>query len=256
MLDVIPDDCIRYLCSLDHIYIINLQPLFLTCKKIYVISNRYFNDIINRDYKLLIQDNHIEYPKNAYLSMYKIYGNKIVIDISKLHYLMILIISTNNIELIMILYKTMLNSIKLLNFSDLIKHSLKSSEVLSYLLTQSPLLSIFQVMTIVDYYDQNKINSIENIKNVMNKYDYHKNSVIINYLLHKNLKMFKLFIDYENCNEWLAKTICIDNKEAVKYIMTTFKYDTKKVYSILSENYPYNKDKIYEFLALDQAMND
>lgn len=51
----------------------------------------------------LIRDNNLNNAKQTYMLTYKIYGSKFVLDKSKLQYLAIQSITTNNIELLEIL---------------------------------------------------------------------------------------------------------------------------------------------------------
>lgn len=251
MSDLIYDDCIRQLCSLDYAYILKLQPLFLTCKNIYTISNSCFNDIIKRDYRFLIRGNYMKNPKNVYLCLCEVYRGKYYICTSLLYQLIKTVISTNNNELMEILFKTVPNSLNSLDACDLIKYALKvKSSKLEYLLSRSSLIGLTQIYSIIDYYIHYKIDSPLDIKSIIDKYSYVTDDLTQTYLIERRLQQFKLFVDDKNCNELLAKAMVYNNKEAAKYIMSTYNYDKLKVYHILLTNYHVNTDQVYKFLTL------
>lgn len=205
MLDSIPDDCLTHLYNIE-------SSLFLTCKRLYSISNVVFNEILKRDYKMLIRNNYLENAMKTYHCIYNVYGSEFVLCKDKLSNLIIKSLSTNNIELLGLLYKTFPNvinsqTIKLKLSTEIIKNKriddiefittlyniipsimnlqiikfdllkraiyIKSLPIINYLLSQTPLLSTYDTQEIIRYYFIYKINMPIIIDNIINTYDDH-----------------------------------------------------------------------------------
>ena len=79
MLDL-PDDFFSHLFQMNYPSFKNISPLFSTCNKLNLLSNLYIINIIKKDYKLLVRNYYVKSPKRIYNSIYKIYGNKFVLE--------------------------------------------------------------------------------------------------------------------------------------------------------------------------------
>jgi hypothetical protein len=81
---LLPYDCFSYLFDTNYPSFKDITPLFLTCSKLNTISNTYINNILQKNYKLLISNNYLKTPKQTYNSIYKIYEDKFYICKDKL----------------------------------------------------------------------------------------------------------------------------------------------------------------------------
>ena len=152
------DDCFTYLCSL---YNLSKNNLFLTCQKLYQISNHYFNDVLKRDYKLLIRSNTLLNPKQSYASIFKIYGSSFIIHRYYLIELAEDCIITNNLELMTLLFKVAPNTMNTLDLIDnlmLMAMNKKNIIIFNYLVNEAPLLKKYTIEFFIRNYFYNKIN--------------------------------------------------------------------------------------------------
>jgi hypothetical protein len=84
----------------------------LVSRKIKLISNIVINNKLKRNYKIIIRNNNLLNPLQAYNNIYKIYENKFVIDNEKISELLELINNNKNFELFEILCKTIPKTIR------------------------------------------------------------------------------------------------------------------------------------------------
>ena len=197
MLDLL-NDCLLYLFNLNYPSFENIRSLFLTCNKLNLLSDVYINNILKKDFKLIIRDNHIKNPKSTYMLICKIYGSKFVLDKSKLQYLAVQSILTNNIELLEILYKTASHTMKskdtiLILFRNALE--VKSLDIVNYLLEQHQTIDEDLIIKIVNQYYSNKINSVLLLKSIIDKNNHYKETILSHSLYNNDLDIFKLFID-------------------------------------------------------------
>jgi len=197
MLDL-PDDCLLYLFNLNYPSFENIRALFLTCNKLNLLSDVYINNILKKDFKLIIRDNHLKTPKQSYILIYKIYGSKFVLDKSKLQYLAVQSMITNNIELLEILYGTASHTMKskdtvLILFRNALE--VKSLNIINYLLEQHQMIDEDLIIKIVNQYYSNKINSVLILKSIIDKNTNYKETILSHSLYNNDLDIFKLFID-------------------------------------------------------------
>jgi len=205
MLDL-PDDCLLYLFNLNYPSFENTRALFLTCTKLNLLSDVYINNIIKKDFKLIIRDNNLKTPKQNYMLISKIYGSKFVLDKSKLQDLAIQSILTNNIELLELLHKTAAHSMKSKDTALILFRSalyVKSLDIVNYLLEQHQVIDEDLIIKIVNDYYSNKIDSVLIIKSIIDKNNEYKEDIMICSLQNNDLDIFKLFIGQNDLTDIL-----------------------------------------------------
>ena len=232
MLDL-PDDCLKYLFRCSSFG--NIIPLFSTCNRLNVISDNYINDILKKDFRLLIRDNKLENIKKSYMSIYKIYGNKFILDKSKLQNLLNESIITNNMGLLQLLHKTSANSMKSTQTVFLLLKSalsIKSEMFFNYILEKHQIPNEEDIWEIVHYYYSNKINLPSILKKLFDKSKIYKEIIIMYSLNNNDLDIFKLLI---NQNELLG---------ILNYVISEFSPFSKPVInSIVKYYYANNIDQ-------------
>lgn len=239
----LPNDCLSYLFDTSYPSLKDITPLFITCHKLNTISDTCTNNILNKNYKLLIRNNHLKTPKQTYNSIYKIYEEKFVMCKTKLCDLAIQSVITNNVELLNLLHKNTSNTIKSIEFTmKLFKSALdiKSLEIINCLLEQYLILETELFHQIIHYYYYNKINSPIILKSIIDKNIEYKDIIICQSLTYNDLDTLKLFINDENADDLLTRAIKISNIKAAIYIIEHFKYDENIVKNLIknkSEHY-------------------
>lgn len=240
MLDLIPEDYFTYLCNINYKCYKDSMSIFLTCRKLYLMGNTITNNILGKNYKVLIQDYYIEDPKKTYCNIYDTYGRdftmlkynskltNFITCKSKITNLAIESILTNNINLLYLLYKVVPDSMNMKDVkTKMIKAAMdvKSISTVNYLLLQSPLLAIFEAEEIVIYYYSNKINSHNIIETIIAHNDTYVYTFMKQSLINHDLHIFKLLANDENVNWALKTAIHESDTNAVRYMTDTFEYD-------------------------------
>ena len=224
------DDCFTYLCSL---YNLSKNNLFLTCQKLYQISNHYFNDVFI-NYKLLIRSNTLLNPKQSYASIFKIYGSSFIIHRYYLIELAKDCIITNNLELITLLFKvapTTMNTVNLIDDLMLMAMNKKNIIIFNYLVNEAPLINKYIIEFFIRNYFYNKINEPLFLKSLYDLNVYH--SIFLEQALYSHhLDLFKLVVN-TNVDDLLKKSIYKSNLNFAEYIMTNFKYDYYQLHKVL-----------------------
>ena len=247
------DDCLTYLFHVSYPFLKDITYLFITCHKLNTISNICINNILKKNYKLLIRNDYLKTPKQTYGSISRIYGEKFVMCKSKLCDLAVQSVLTNNTELLNLLHKNASNTIKSKESTMVLYQSaldIKSLEIINCLLEHYPVLQKELFEKIIDYYYFNKINSPIILKNIIDKNIDHKDIIICKSLVCDDLDTLKFFIDDENANDLLTRAIKISNIKAAIYIIQHFKYD-ENILKILIENrreYTYMTQQIVDAL--------
>lgn len=255
MLDSIPDDYFTYLCNNDYPYFKTYTYLFLTCNKLYLLNKTYINNLVNSNYKLLIKNNHIENPKRIHNCIYEVYGSKFIMCKFKLNDLAIKSISTDNIELLKLLYKIAPNTMKSEELKlDMFRSAfnIKSPQIVNYLLSQSPSLPRDEMERIIKHYFCNQINSPILLINIILLNDPHhicgtKELVIESALRHNDLSMLQLLMNDNDATELLIRSIKMNNIRTSANIMQNLKYDKNKFFEVI---YPYKESYTYMFNVL------
>ena len=199
MLDL-PDDCLLYLFNLNYPSFENIRSLFLTCTRLNLLSDVYINNVLKKDFKLIIRDNNLNNAKESYMLIYKIYGNIFTLDKSKLQFLAVQSLLTNNIELLELLYKTASNTLKSkMTVFALFRTALniKSEFFINYLLEKNKIIDNELIAEIVSHYYINNIDLPEILKNIIDKnenYNEHKDDIVMNVCLKR--KIYSLYLNH------------------------------------------------------------
>lgn len=195
MLDL-PDDCLLYLFNLNYPSFENIKVLFLTCTKLNLISDIYINNILNKNFRLIIRDNYLKSAKKTYMSIYKLYGSTFTLERSKLEFLAVQSLLTNNIELLELLYKTASNTMKsqatiFVLFINAL--NIKSQFFINYLLEKHEIIDENLIEQIVTYYYVNKIDSPSILKSILDN-NKNKDKIVMNACLKRKISYL-----YQSC---------------------------------------------------------
>ncbi len=249
------DDCFSYLFDISYPFFKDVIPLFITYYKLNIISNTCTNNILQKNYKLLIRDYDLKNPKKVYNSIYKIYGDKFVMCRYKLFNLANQSVTTDNIELLDLLYKNASNSMKSRDIIYKLFESalnIKSLDIIVCLLEQYSVLEEELFEKIIHHYYYIKVDAPIILKIIINKNIKHKDIIISKLLTHDDLDILKLFINDTNCYDLLTRAIKISNIKAVIYIIEHFDYDKNIVESLIKNksNHPYMTQGVVDVLKI------
>jgi hypothetical protein len=167
----------------------NIGSLFLTCSKLNLLSDSYINNILKKDFKLIIRGNNLNNVKKSYMLIYKIYGNNFNFERSKLKGLAVQSLLTNNIELLELIHKAASSTMESEDtVYDLFANALniKSLKLINYLLEKYQIIDNFLIERIVTHYYVNKIDSPLILKSILDK-NKDKDEIMMNASLNERI---------------------------------------------------------------------
>lgn len=246
-MDYLTDDSLSYLTEtiLDNNGCSGITS-FMICHRIKLISDKMVNNKLKQNYKIIIRNNNLLNPLHAYHNIYKIYKNKFILSDSKLNNFMLLLIKSNNMELLEILYKTIpktMNSDKietrLLNIflecknDNIDKTSLSEyfSELKNIIINKDIIVDLLK-----NYYDD-IIKFKTFLKNLISSNSIYEEILKIFCIVNDDINILELILDEANIHQLIKYSRAFSSKKITTYIESNYRYIDDLNQNILVNNF-------------------
>lgn len=241
MLDVIPDDYIRELICYDA-YI-----FAQTCKSYNCIYKQRYNELLKRDYVIIVKNNTLDNPYKIYKILHKIYNGKFYIDIGMIQQVIKLCIEEEHIELFDILCKTMPSTVKNckaeLCFLAVDKGLFYIACILLKNYCRLDMITCEYTYVKNYYLYKTKPYANEFIQVLIDKKGFE--NAIIYYSLYHGDEYYKLVLNEQFLDNAMCNATMMGNVNALKYMIANF-----TVVSIIDNLFNYNVHKNEESYKL------
>lgn len=218
MIAYLPNDVFSFLLSF-----INTPNLSLTCKNMYHVSIKSYNELLTKHYSIIVRKNTIIAPCKIYGLINNIYHGNFDLNIHKLHKLIQVSIMKNHIELFNILLKTFPNNMKSINGWKYYLSAIKNGDfyIASSLLTLKNIN--YYTYQSVQYYYNYKTNyfSEEFMEILCNNTAFY--NAIIYYSIYEKDTLYQKVITKNTLTYALQTAVRMCNHDALSYLVYHYK---------------------------------